>query len=178
MTLERKELAKRFQWLSLHNFYHARLRYDAADMVRHRRTSGTQNVSQDNNEAKTVVYIDFARAFDTVSRPKLLTKLQAYGISGNLLRFIASFLTERTQKTRVGQSLSTAASLISGIVQGSCLGPLLFLIYINDITAIFDKRVKPKLFADDLKLYTTVKNDGYRSVLQANLDKLDQWAND
>jgi hypothetical protein len=132
----------------------------------------------DNNETKTVVYIDFARAFDTVSRPKLLTKLQAYGISGNLLQFISSFLTDRSQKTRVGQSLSTAVSLISGIVQGSCLGPLLFLIYINDTAAIFDERVKPKLFADDLKLYMTVKNDADRSMFQANLDKLGQWAKD
>ena len=132
----------------------------------------------DNNQTRTVVYIDFARAFDTVSRPKLMTKLQGYGITGNLLQFISSFLHERNQKTRVGQSVSNAVQLTSGIVQGSCLGPLLFLIYINDVTAIFDELVKPKLFADDLKLYTSVKSNDDCKLLQANLDKLAQWAND
>ena len=107
-----------------------------------------------------------------------MTKLQGYGITGNLLQFISSFLHERNQKTRVGQSVSNAVQLTSGIVQGSCLGPLLFLIYINDVTSIFDELVKPKLFADDLKLYTSVKSNDDCKLLQANLDKLAQWAND
>ena len=107
-----------------------------------------------------------------------MTKLQGYGITGNLLQFISSFLHERNQKTRVGQSVTNAVQLTSGIVQGSCLGPLLFLIYINDVTSIFDELVKPKLFADDLKLYTSVKSNDDCKLLQANLDKLAQWAND
>ena len=125
--------------------------------------------------SRVSVYIDFARAFDTVSCSMPLAKLHAYGISGNLHQFISSFLTEASQKTRVGQSLATAVSLISAIVQGSCLGPLLLLIYIKYITAIFDEKVKPNMFADDVKLCTTVKNDAGCSMFQANLDKLGRW---
>ncbi len=132
----------------------------------------------DNNQSKSIIYIDFTRAFDTVSSQKLVYKLQKYGITCNLLMFISSFLSDRSQRTRVGRSISEATWLTSRTVQGSCLGPLLFLLYINDVCKIFDKNVKPKLFADDLKLYTSIISDVDRTMLQTNLTRLVKWAED
>jgi hypothetical protein len=87
------------------------------------------------NDKKSVgaEYIDFAKAFDSVCGAKLLKKLASYGIGGQLLEWIESFLHCRTQQTRVGHTLSTNAALSSGIVQGSVIGPLLFVLFINDI---------------------------------------------
>ena len=118
------------------------------------------------------------RAFDTVSSQKLVHKLKKYGITGNLLKFISSFLSDRSQRTRVGRSVPASTRLTSGTVQGSCLGPLFFLIYINDVCKIFDQNVKPKLFADDLKLYTSIKSDVDQTMLQMNLTRLAKWAED
>ena len=95
------------------------------------------------------IYIDFAKAFDTVRHNKLIHKLSCYGISGNLLQWIKSFLCCRTQQTRVGNCLSCILEICSGIVQGSVIGPLLFVLFINDIIEIFSDG---KLFADDVKM--------------------------
>ena len=130
----------------------------------------------DNKSTQTVIYVDFSKAFDSVSRPKLITKLEGYGVSGDLLHLISDFLSQRTQRTRVGSSLSDSVGLSSGIVQGSCLGPLLFLIFINDLAEIFDSSVTPKLYADDVKLYTTIESSCDSDRLQQNIDRLVHWA--
>jgi len=77
---------------------------------------------RNNRLSQTIVYVDFARAFDTVSHDKLQLKLQAYGVSGQLLWLILNFLRDRTQVTKVGCHISHSVSLTSGVVQGSCLG--------------------------------------------------------
>ena len=87
-------------------------------------------LSIDNRLAQTVVYVDFARAFDSVPPDKLQIKLEAYGICGDLLSLFMDFLHNRTQVTKVGYELSDPVILTSGVVQGNCLGLLLFLIYI------------------------------------------------
>ena len=84
-------------------------------------------VKMENRQGQSVAYIDFAKAFDSVSHPKLLTKLGAYGIGGVLLNWISDFLTGRSHVTRVGHCLSPIAFITSEVIQGSCLGPLLFL---------------------------------------------------
>ena len=86
-------------------------------------------VSLENRFANRVAYIDFSRAFDTVSHPKLLHKLKSYGIEGVLHQWIGNFLTERWHCTRVNNVYSLFDYIRSGVVQGSCLGPVLFLIY-------------------------------------------------
>ena len=71
--------------------------------------------------------------------------------------------------------MSTTQKLTSGVVQGSCLGPLLLLIFINDLADIFDNDVTPKLYADDHKIYTTILSDLDSIRLQQNIDKLAAW---
>jgi hypothetical protein len=102
----------------------------------------------------TVAYIDYKKAFDTVCHNKLFVKLSAYGIAGSLLSWIKDFLFNRSQVTQVGTERSSEKGLVSGIVQGSCLGPLLFLAYVNDVTDVLPSNCTTKLFADDLKLYS------------------------
>ena len=81
----------------------------------------------------TVVYIDFSKAFDVVSHDKLLIRLAAYGITGTLLKWSQNFLSNRIHCTRVRSALSSSAELISGVIQGSGIGPLFFLMYINEL---------------------------------------------
>lgn len=120
------------------------------------------------------IYLDFAKAFDTVPHERLLYKLQAYGIEGKLLDWIRAFLTNRQQQVRVGSSLSSWAPVISGIPQGSVLGPTLFLVYINDLPDVVSNIVK--LFADDSKVYRVISNPEDCSSLQEDLDSLQQWS--
>ena len=119
-----------------------------------------------------VTYIDYAKAFDMVSHTKLLSKLSAYGIiTGNLYNLISSFLHHRTQHTRVGSVLSHTMKLLSGVVQGSVLGPLLFVLFVNDVCKILnDAHCSCKRYADDMKLYTSLCSNDNVSVLQSKLD--------
>ena len=101
-----------------------------------------------------IIYIDFAKAFDTVSHNKLMCKLYSYGIRGQLLLWLQRFFLNRTHQTKIGDS-----DLISGVVQGSGIGPIMFILFINDLIAALEKHgVTAKLFADDLKLYLRVTN--------------------
>ena len=109
-----------------------------------------------NRKSTVVAYIDFKRAFDALSHSKLIHKLISYGITGNLLFWIQSFLSNRTQSVRVGSSFSTSCSVSSGVPQGSVLGPILFILFVDDITDSFHDTTVSKLFADDIKLYTTL----------------------
>jgi len=124
-----------------------------------------------------VIYIDFCKAFDSVVHNKLLFKLEQIGIRGKLLFWIAAFLRERSQIVRVGRATSDSIDVISGVPQGSVLGPLLFLVYINDIVNIFDDKVDIKLFADDVKIYVVIDNICDCLLLQRSLSNLLEWAN-
>jgi len=111
----------------------------------------------DDRASVITAFIDFRKAFDVVSHNKLLHKLAAYGIAGNLLRWIENFLSGRSQVTRIGHSYSDITYLCSGVVQGSCIGPLLFLIYVNDVSEEFPNSCICKLYADDVKLYSVMR---------------------
>ena len=122
------------------------------------------------------VFIDFKKAFDSVCHDKLLIKLAAYGINGNLLGWINSFLSDRKQRVLVNNCYSEWSNLISSIPQSSIRGPILFLLYINDSVGIVHG-CKIKLFVDDVKVFW-VHNIKSKSinVLQICLDKISDWS--
>ena len=103
-----------------------------------------------------VLLIDFSKAFDSVPLQGLLLKLNYYGITGNSLFWIKNVLLYRTQCVQVSGTSSSWISVTSGVPQGTVLGPLLFLIYINDIVHNLNSKIK--LFADDAVLYSEVSN--------------------
>ena len=107
----------------------------------------------DSNKFVDTVYIDFSKAFDTVSHRKLLHKLTNYGITGNILQWFSSFLCDRKQRVKIGDVYSSYASVSSGVPQGSCTGPLLFILYANDLPDSHQGNdTMVCLFADDTKL--------------------------
>ena len=111
----------------------------------------------ENKEYGVCIFLDFAKAFDTVNHEILLKKLEHYGIRGVAQQWMKSYLSGRMQCTEVGDTQSELEIIRWGVPQGSVLGPLLFLIYINDIvnsSEIF----KFILFADDTSLYYSCKN--------------------
>ena len=98
-----------------------------------------------------VIYFDFRKAFDQLPHQRLLSKLASCGIAGNIIKWIADFLSNRCQKVRVGNCYSSKADVLSGIPQGSILGPILFTMFINDLPENISSQCK--IFADDSKLY-------------------------
>lgn len=123
-----------------------------------------------------VAHVDFSRAFDSVCHSKLLHKLSGYGFKGPLLKIIEAFLEMRTQCVKINGVKSGIQGMVSGVPQGSVLGPLLFVIYINDMVDIFPDKVASKYFADDAKLYTEVLTGNNIDDLQSSLDLLSNWA--
>lgn len=123
-----------------------------------------------------VLYIDIAKAFDTVSHEKLLSKLHRYGIQGKVLAWIKAFLSNRTQQVIVDSSFSETISVISGVAQGSGMGPTLFLLYINPLPLSI-VNAKTKLFADDCKLYVAFKRDQNFKIqeMQDDINRLVEW---
>jgi len=118
-----------------------------------------------------------AKAFDIVSHPKLLHRLWQYGIDGSLLDWIGNFLSERTQVTRVGNQLSSMATLYICTIQGSGIGPLLFLIYLNELCSILAEfSVTVKAFADDVKLYAEAMTDVDVEHFNHALSCISEWA--
>ena len=106
----------------------------------------------DQGESIDCVYMDFQKAFDTVPHGRLITKLKGYKIHENTLNWIKNFLTDRKQQVKIGSSTSEWSDVLSGIPQGSVIGPLLFIVYINDLPENIDNPTF--MFADDTKLYT------------------------
>jgi hypothetical protein len=138
------------------------------------------SIALNDGNSVDVIYIDFKRAFDSIVHSKLLYKLQCYGICGKLLSWIAAFLNGRSQSVVVENINSTYINVLSGVPQGSVLGPILFILFINDIDSVCQSCTKLKLFADDLKLYSVVKlNLSSNTVsLQQSLDAVCSWANE
>ena len=118
--------------------------------------------------------MDFAKAFDSVPYERLLAKLEAYGVRGQTLRWIRSFLVGREQVVRVNGKESRPASVLSGIPQGSVLGPLLFVLFINDLPDAVTSWCY--LFADDTKVARPVACKEDALLLQRDLDELQTWS--
>ncbi len=134
--------------------------------------------NMDKRQVTGVVYLDLKKAFDTVNRSLLLRKLGAYGVDDRCVKWFRSYLTHRTQCTTIGEVSSTKRSVPVGVPQGTVLGPLLFLIYVNDITECL-KNTQASLFADDTMVYCSGST---RNELQENLNgdlsRIKKWLND
>lgn len=129
----------------------------------------------DGNGQIDTVYGDFEKAFDKVNHGLLISKLSRFGVGENLIMLLSSYLQGRSQYVKYGGALSGAYPTCSGVPQGSNLGPLLFLLYIDDVhTMLASSRLL--LFADDLKIYKEIRSLDDCAALQVDLDSLWCWS--
>jgi retron-type reverse transcriptase len=121
--------------------------------------------------------MDFAKAFDKVSHRRLLYKLKYYGIQTHTLNWIQAFLTDRTQTVVIDGVTSNTVPVTSGVPQGTLLGPILFLIYVNDFPEYLTHS-KLRLFADDSIIYKEIACQDNCKKLQSDLDAAARWEAD
>ena len=143
----------------------------------HAVTSIASAIERAKSEKKSsyCIFLDFAKAFDTVNHEILISKLDYYGISGLSNSLLKSYLSDRTQRTEISGILSDEGTIKHGVPQGSVLGPLLFLLYINDISESSDI-LKFYLFADDTTVFYCDKtNPGTQELLDRELAKVSDW---
>ena len=129
----------------------------------------------DKGNSVSAIFMDLSKAFDTLNHDLLIAKLEAYGFSVNSLSYIHSYLNKRLQKTNVNKNYSLWKEIFTGVPQGPILGPLLFNIYINDISLFVDEAFLSN-YADDTVLYSIYKNHiSNQSVLKQNFICLQKW---
>ena len=128
----------------------------------------------DLNNDVDVIYLDFQKAFDKVPLNRLMLKISSLGVQGRCSDWIRAWLSNRLQRVVINGNMSSWMSVSSGVPQGSVLGPLLFLIFINDIDNGLNSEILK--FADDTKLFRKVNNSGDSVALQSDLDKLVDWS--
>ena len=129
-----------------------------------------------NHRQTDVIIMDFAKAFDKVPQWRLLYKLDYYVIRGSTHKWITSWLSGRLQKVVLDGQASDPVPVLSGVPQGSVLGPVLFLIFINDLPE--NIRSSVRLFADDCELYRNIESPMDTQILQDDLNSLAQWETD
>jgi len=129
--------------------------------------------AMDSHYPVDLVLLDFSKAFDTVAHNKLLMKLANYGIQSNIHKWISTWLTSRTQRVQVEDCTSSIKKVLSGVLQGTVLGPLMSLLYINDIDTNITSSIC--LYADDCVLYRVIKSPQDRALLQQDLNQFVQW---
>ena len=155
--------------------------YDLQHGFRAKRSCETQltmlieEIQQNLSDGKQtdVILLDFSKAFDKVSHEKLIHKLHGYGIRGETLSWIKAFLNGRSQTVVLEGDCSEEVPVTSGVPQGSVLGPILFLVYINDLPEKVKSQVR--LFADDTAAYLAITKPAESKQLQDDLDNLQEW---
>ena len=155
--------------------------YDLQHGFREKRSCETQLIMLIEDLARNasvgkqtdIILLDFSKAFDKVNHSKLLWKLHQYGIRGHVLNWVRAFLGSRSQRVVIEGEESESIPVTTGVPQGSVLGPILFLIYINDLPDEVCSQVR--LFADDTALYLTMESEDSGSTLQSDLDILSMW---
>ena len=119
------------------------------------------------------VFFDFRKAFDSIDHRLLAHKLKTFGFGRGITLWISNFLNDRNQKVKVDESFSSSSQVLSGVPQGSCIGPLLFILYINDIVREIPSTVFTGIYADDLKLFARRK---HRQSLQDAINLVSEWS--
>ena len=120
------------------------------------------------------IYLDFCKAFDSVPHLRLIYKFQQLGIRGNLLQWIKAFLIGRRQRVILRNGASSWRDVISGVPQGTILGPMFFLLFVNDMPDVVSSTAK--MFADDTKLYRNIYSANDCKDLQEDLNALSAWS--
>ena len=124
-----------------------------------------------------VIYFDFSKAFDSVNHDILIQKLKhMYNIDGRLLKFIINYLKDREQQVIIGNCKSDRKSVLSGVPQGSILGPILFVLFINDLPLGLTPGTELALYADDTKIWRRVVTESDHDALQADINYLYNWS--
>lgn len=129
----------------------------------------------DKKVSTDIIYLDYSKCFDKVCHSKLLFKLSRYGVSGLAYQWLRNFLTNRVQHVKVNNSISPPAKVVSGVPQGTVLGPLLFLCYSADLPKVV-QHCKISIYADDTKLYKAIHNINDCQNLQEDLNRIYDWA--
>ena len=137
----------------------------------------TKNIYKalDNKESSLCIFVDLAKAFDTVCHKKLIQKLERHGIRGPCLGLLKSYLNDRKQAVSINKTTSSMKNITYGVPQGTVLGPLLFIIYMNDI---FKLDIKGKIgsFADDTFLFVKTNSwDETKQTAENDFKKLQDW---
>ena len=131
----------------------------------------TQTLSTD------VIYFDFSKAFDSVNHDLILHKLKyEYAIDGSLLKFLMNYLGEREQSVVLDGIKSSSKPVLSGVPQGSILGPILFVLFINDLPQGISEDTHLALYADDTKIWRSIRNEEDIVQLQKDINNLHMWS--
>jgi len=128
----------------------------------------------DKGHGINIIFLDYRKASDTVPPSRLLVKLVQLGITGKLLKWIKNFISERHMRVMLLDTFSKWITVLSGIPQGSVLGPLLFLTFVNELPEWITSSML--MFADDTKIWTKIDKVDDNYTLQADLDKLVRWS--
>ena len=124
-----------------------------------------------------VIYFDFAKAFDSVNHDLILLKLKhLFNIDGRLLKFVKEYLRDREQRVLIGNCVSDCKPVLSGVPQGSILGPILFVLFINDLLRGLSPRTCSALYADDTKIWRRIITEDDIRILQNDITHLNNWA--
>ena len=132
--------------------------------------------SAEKNKQVDAIFLDFRKAFDKVPHQKLLYKLKVAGINVEVINWIKNFLSDREQRVVIDGVSSNPVKVTSGVPQGSVIGPLLFLVYINDLGSLINSNVR--LFADDTVIYRKIESREDRLALSKDLDIIGKWCDD
>ena len=130
----------------------------------------------DRGHHTDVICMDFKKAFDTVPHKRLISKLNSLNISKEIVNWIEAFISNRRQKVGVNGKESNWHDVTSGIPQGSVLGPLLFVLYINDLPDLTQSDTF--LFADDIKIFRSIINTNDQDILQQDITTIEKWSHD
>ena len=123
-----------------------------------------------------MVYTDFEKAFDKIHHKHLLSKIRSYGLSDQLILWISDFLYNRSFRVRINGKCSEERSVMSGVPQGSVLGPLLFVIFINDLPEVCEELSRVFLFADDAKLFRVIRCIDDCRMLNESCQRFFDWS--